>query len=560
MLFLLIFAFIGGVVTILSPCILPLLPIILSSTTGGKSKPYGIVTGFIASFTFFTLFLSSIVSATSIDANALRNVSIFIIGFFGISLLMPQTQILLEKLFSRFSKYTPNFANKQGFWGGIIIGLSLGLLWTPCVGPILASVITLAITGSVSYQAFLITLAYSIGTAIPMLIIIKNGNKALTNVPWLVRNSANIQKIFGILMILTAVAIYFNIDRKFQNYILTKFPQYGAGLTSLEDNTFVQEGLNFLMKDSIGDTLPSEMAPLAPEIKPTGEWFNSSPLTIAELAEQDKVVLIDFWTYTCINCIRTFPYLDDWWSKYEDDGLVIIGVHTPEFEFEKSAENVATAIKDFDIKYPVVQDNDFLTWRAYGNRYWPAKYLIDKDGRIRYSHFGEGDYAETETVIQELLSETGADPSEEIDANEYSLEERSPETYFGYQRLSGSLTSEDIVEDEFTEYTTPSAEEGVEMPLNYPGFVGEWKITEEYSESKSGSSIMYGFKAKDVYAVMRSEEPTTVNVYLDGELIKTVTVNSDKLYDLVNLEEYGTHVLWLEFEDDGTEIYTFTFG
>lgn len=546
MLFLIIFAFIGGVVTVLSPCILPLLPIILSSTSGGKAKPYGIIAGFIASFTFFTLSLSTIIRFTGLSADFLRNISIFIIAFFGISLLVPQTQLLLERLFSLFSRFVPSGQNKTGFWGGLIIGLSLGLLWTPCVGPILASVITLAVTGNVTAQAIFTTLAYSTGTAIPMLIILKNGNLALQKVPWLVRNSANIQKVFGVLTILTAIAIYFNIDRKFQSYILDKFPQYGAGLTSIEDNSFVRESLK---------TMNEPLNFVAPEIQSVGNWYNTEPLTIGQLIDEDKVILIDFWTYSCINCIRTLPYLKSWHEKYADDGLVIIGVHTPEFEFEKDPQNLQEAINDFEIKYPVVQDNDYLTWKAYRNRYWPAKYLIDKNGKIRYTHFGEGSYDETEAMIQTLLREAGKTITDQVNNEEYTLEARSPETYLGYKRMVGLSTNEDIKPDEFSFYSKME-----EVDMGYPAFDGEWKITGEYAEARAGSSLIYGFTAKNVYLVMRSDEETRVRIYLDGEEQKIITVNEDKLYEIINLPEAGTHVLWLEFLDDGTQAFAFTFG
>ena len=343
MIFLILFAFLAGIVTILSPCILPILPIILSSSTdsSGKKKPLGVVVGFVASFTFFTLFLSSIVRMSGISANSLRYVSVFILGIFGISLLVPQVQILIERLFTKLTRFIPSSQNKNGFWGGVLIGLSLGLLWTPCVGPILASVISLAISGTVSFQAMLITLAYSLGTAIPMFMIMQAGSTALQKVPWLVRNTAKIQKAFGVLMILTSVAIFFNLDRRFQTFILKSFPGYGAGLTKFEDNQLVKQELDKVGNQpsdelSLGNSLPSifdKKGPVAPEITPGGEWFNSQPLKLESL--RGKVVLIDFWTYSCINCQRTFPYLRSWWEKYQDQGLVIIGVHSPEFEFEK---------------------------------------------------------------------------------------------------------------------------------------------------------------------------------------------------------------------------------
>jgi cytochrome c biogenesis protein CcdA len=244
MILLILFAFLAGIITVLSPCILPLLPIILSSSdASGKQKPLGVVVGFVASFTFFTLFLSTIVRWSGIPADSLRFFSIIVLALFGMSLLVPQIQTQIEILFSRFASVVPSGQTQSGFWGGIVIGLSLGLLWTPCVGPILASVISLAIAGTVTAQAFLITFAYALGTAIPMFLVMLIGATALRNVPWLVRNTRRIQKAFGILMVLTALGIYLNVDRSFQAYILNTFPNYGVGLTEFEDNELIKSEL-----------------------------------------------------------------------------------------------------------------------------------------------------------------------------------------------------------------------------------------------------------------------------------------------------------------------------
>ena len=573
MIVLVIFAFIGGIVTVLSPCILPLLPIILSSSTAkGKLHPLGIVTGFTLSFTFFTLFLSAIVQATGIAANALRNFSVIVLILFGLTLVIPKAQSLIEKLFVYFSRFTPHSQNKTGFSGGLIVGTSLGLLWTPCVGPILASVITLAISGEVTGSAFLITLAYSLGTAIPMFGIIMGGRTALQKMPGLIKNSGKIQKAFGLVMIVTAIAIFFSIDRKFQTFVLNTFPQYGTGLTSLEDNEFVQNALkNFQEVESenmIGkpmNELISDTAeyPLAPEIIPGGQWFNSEPLQLNKL--RGKVVLVDFWTYSCINCIRTLPYLRDWSEKYANEGLVIIGVHSPEFEFEKSADNLQKAIDDFDLDYPVVQDNDFASWRAYKNRFWPAKYLIDKDGRIRYTHFGEGDYNETEEKIQILLKETGSNIDEQIDNQDYTSDAKTPELYLGLSRMQYFDSAETPVLNQVKNYSLRSS-----IPKKHHfGYVGDWIISAEYARPMTGASLQLNFEAKNVFLVMRpTKDSAQVIVRIDGQNnnfgsdVKDgiVTIDSDRLYNLVELENPGNHQLYLEFIDGNIEVFAFTFG
>lgn len=576
MILLIAFAFLAGIVTILSPCILPILPIILSSTLKGqdigKSRPMGVVVGFVLSFTFFTLFLSTLVNISGISPEALRLFSVIVILGFGISLLIPKFQVLIERLFSKLSGFAPQVSTKTGFEGGVVIGLSLGLLWTPCVGPILASVISLAISGTVTFDAFLITLAYSLGTALPMFLIMIGGQSALKKVPWLLSNTEKIQKVFGVLMILTALGILTNVDRKFQSFILDAFPQYGAGLTKFEDVAPIRKQLETIggkntNQDDMGKPLfdmNQTKGPLAPEIISGGVWFNSKPLKLSEL--KGKVVIIDFWTYSCINCQRTLPYLKDWWEKYKDKGLIIIGVHAPEFAFEKSEANVRNAISDFGITYPVVQDNDFATWRAYSNRYWPAKYIIDKDGHVRYTHFGEGAYDETERTIQELLRETGAeDINDQVSNPEYQIYAKTPETYIGYERIENFASEQALVPNKSTSYTAPKT-----LLTNQIAFDGTWTSMPEYATAGQNAKLHMNFEAKEVYLVMRSStgKPANIKVYVDNKLQYfgednkngTVTVDGDKLYKLITLPTPGRHLLRLEFEDSGIEVFAFTFG
>lgn len=544
MLILILFSFLGGIVTILSPCILPILPIVLSSSlTGGKRRPLGIVVGFILSFTFFTLFLSLLVRLLGLSADLLRLLAVIVVFGFGLSLLMPHFQVIVERLFSKLLPLAPKNAPQTGFGGGILIGLSLGLVWTPCVGPILASIITLAATSIITLSAVLITLAYAVGTAIPLLGITYGGRQLLQKVPGLLSNTQKIQKAFGVLMIVTALTIFFNIDRRFQSWILTRFPSYGVGLTRLEDNTLVRDSLEKLHstpmpKENVGKPMfelqQTDLGP-APDFVLGGQWFNSKPLTLSGL--RGKVVLVDFWTYTCINCIRTLPYLKNWHEKYSEQGLVIVGVHTPEFEFEKTAANVAQAIKDFDLPYPIMQDNDFATWNAYRNRYWPAKYLIDRDGRIRYTHFGEGEYDETESVIQELLAETGITVNQQINNPDYQIQSRTPELYLGTNRYQSGYTM----------------------------LSGTWIRSEEFSQPSAQAVLTLNFNAKNVFLVMRpaqENQPGTIFVTLDDDssTTRTFTIDADKIYQLVELPSPGSHTLKIEFEDGNIEVYAFTFG
>lgn len=565
MIILILFAFLAGVVTILSPCILPVLPIILSSSAAsGKKHPLGVVSGFVISFTFFTLFLTLIVKLTGLSADFLRNLSVVIILLFGLVLVIPKLQLFFEIFANKFSaRFSTKNDQSEGFGGGFLLGISLGLIWTPCVGPILAAVISLAITGSVSGQAALITLAYSMGTALPMLAIIYGGRGIIAKVPGLTRNLGKIQKVFGVLMILTAAAIFFNYDRKFQTYILEKFPNYGVGLTQLEDNALIRGEL-----DKLGEKM-SEFdlsGAQAPELIPGGEWFNSEPLTLASL--KGRVVLVDFWTYSCINCIRTLPYLRSWHEKYSDKGLTIIGVHTPEFEFEKDAGNLAEAIQDFELAYPIVQDNNYETWRAYKNRYWPAKYFIDHEGQLRATHFGEGEYDESEETIRKLLQEAGYELDDaKVQNEQYRTYSRTPETYLGYSRIENFASPEKIKKNTLTTYSYPE-----KLGKNEIAYKGDFVFEDEKALPKQGASLSINFESKEVFLVMNpvSETAGEVQVYLDGDLVTEfagkdvkdgmVKVTEDRLYRLIDLPSPGSHILELKFNDDNTEIYAFTFG
>lgn len=562
-----LFAFLAGVITILSPCILPVLPIILAgSITQGKQRPLGIVTGFIASFTFFTLFLATIVKQTGISADILRQVAILLIIGFGISLVVPQVQVYLEKIFTYFSRFTPQ-RQTQGFGDGLLLGASLGLLWTPCVGPILAAVISLAISGSVDGSAIIITLAYALGTGLPMLAIMQGGRQLLTRFPWLLKNTQHIQRAFGIVMVAVGIAIAFNLDRNFQTWVLTVVPTYGQNLTKLEENQYIKNQLNRWTNSTTTSTASDQL--IAPDFTGGGTWLNSPPLTMAEL--RGKVVLVDFWTYTCINCIRTFPYVTKWYETYKDKGFVVVGVHSPEFAFEAITANVQAAITKHQITYPVVQDNEFAIWRAYRNQYWPAHYLIDKNGVIRYTHFGEGNYTKTENKIRELLDEEPLPPTSEVPAGPFRLGQ-TPEIYLGFERAEAYAQAAKIFPNQTVMMNYANSLNQNEVDLE-----GSWLIKNEYIEAKSDSAkIKLDFKAGQVILVMAPSEmakhPAYVQVWLDGKPISPgnrptgmddtsrILIDSAKEYVLVDLGDvFERHTLTVEM-DQGIEAYAFTFG
>ena len=598
MIVLLAFAFFSGVITILSPCILPVLPIVLSGGVGGgKARPFGVLAGFVASFTAFTLALSAIVQALGIPVDALRIVAVVLIILFGVVMLVPWLRDRFEMLTSRIGRRTGPAAGTQkrnGFWSGEVVGLSLGLIWTPCVGPIMASVISLAITQHVDGGSVSITLAYTLGTSIPMLGVMLGGRALLNKVPALTRNAGSIQKVFGALMIVIGVAIGMGWDRQFQTFILRALPGYGTGLTAIEKTAPVQTALKTRQPvpgamratgSGTGVFQAPQVAPengmlsdygAAPAFLSSGTWFNtegisaapgqtsqggSMPLMLENL--RGKVVLVDFWTYSCVNCVRTLPYLRAWYDAYRDKGLVIVGVHTPEFEFEKSSANVARAIRQLGVTWPVVQDNDYVQWTSYANQYWPAKYFIDAKGRVRYFHFGEGEYDVSEKVIQALLKEAGASVGGIVSRPDTPIEAQTAETYLGYDRGRGFASAVAPVADTPVEYTPARPPANGEWNLT-----GTWTIASQFAIPAASGTLQLGFNARDVFLVVEPVDNSgSISVFVDGKPAPdtidvkrgTFAPRESRMYQLVGLTSGGPHVLRLEVKGR-LRLFAFTFG
>jgi cytochrome c biogenesis protein CcdA/thiol-disulfide isomerase/thioredoxin len=602
MVVLLAFAFVSGVITILSPCILPVLPIVLSgSVGGGRARPFGVLTGFVVSFTAFTLSLSAIVQALGIPVDALRVVAVVLIVLFGVVMLVPWLRDRFEMVTSRIASRSARGSRASvpqsrwaGYVSGIVVGLSLGLIWTPCVGPIMASVISLALTQHVDGGSVFITLAYTLGTSIPMLGVMLGGRALINRVPALTRHAGAIQKGFGVLMIVMGVAIGFGWDRQFQSFILRTLPGYGTGLTALEKTAPVQSALK-TRQPTAGGAARQASAPgvfsapdtapeggvlgnygAAPAFLTQGRWFNteglspaagqaeqgtSMPLTLDSL--RGKVVVVDFWTYSCVNCVRTLPYLRAWYDTYRDKGLVIVGVHTPEFEFEKSTANVARAVRELGVTWPVVQDNDYVQWTAYANQYWPAHYFIDAKGNVRYFHFGEGNYDVSEKVIQQLLKEAGANVGGLVSKPAPTLQDMTPETYLGYDRGKG-----------FASAVMPKADVPIDYrPAHVPGngewtLNGVWTIKPQYVVPSAGGALELGFDARNVFLVVEPEgKGGSVSVLVDGKPAPdtpdvkrgSFTPTESRMYQLVAGDAAGPHVLRLEVK--GTvRLFAFTFG
>lgn len=591
MVLLLVFAFLSGLVTILAPCIWPLLPIVLSTSLGGgKQKSLGITLGILVTFGLLTIGISYLVKFFGIDPNILRIIAVVILILLGLTMVVPYFGRIVEGLVSKFAgRLGQNNTARHGFWGGFITGAALGVIWTPCAGPILAAIATLSATSSVNLGIIIVTVFYLLGVGIPLFLFSYGGQKLVADTRFLSKYTGRIQQIFGVILLLTAVLIATNYDKVIQVKILDALPAYSNFLTSFEKSTAVTNELSKLTGRKSLTTTNSSLFNAntpAPEFTGITKWLNTpdgKPLTLEEL--KGKVVLVDFWTYTCINCIRTLPHVTSWYDKYNKDGFVVVGVHTPEFEFEKNTQNVENAIKDYKIHYPVAQDNDFATWNAYSNQYWPAEYLIDAKGTIRRVHFGEGEYDEMEEAIRTLLKENGKKVEAKIDTMPDTTPKStlSPETYIGSARME-YLYPNGSVNNGSQNFVIPSS-----IPKNQFSFGGIWDIAGEYSTPSLNSSLTYNFSAGKVFLVMKATDQSEtidiydkgiligkkavgkVEVYLDGKRITknsvgkdvvngVITIDTDRLYELVSLPSVQEHVLKLVYKTPGIQVYAFTFG
>jgi cytochrome c biogenesis protein CcdA/thiol-disulfide isomerase/thioredoxin len=516
-----LFALVAGAATAVSPCVLPVLPLVLSAgATGGRRRPLGIVTGLTLSFTFATVALVYVIDALGLPDDLLRMVAIVVLLLFGATLVVPQLAARVEAWLTRFAPQAHRGDENGGFWSGLVVGLSLGLVYAPCAGPILAGVITVSASQSFTAGRLAVAFAYGVGSAIVLYGLMLGGRRVTRR---LSRNAGRFQMATGVVMVLVAVAMLADLDTRFQTAIAAHLPSVLVDPTSNLESKVVH-----VRQPSLG---------LAPDFTGNQRWFNTpgdKPLHLAQL--RGKVVLVDFWTYTCINCLRTLPYLKALDARYRKDGLVIVGVHTPEFPFERDAGNVQRAIEQNGIHYPVVQDNKYATWDAYQNQYWPAEYFIDAKGKVRFTHFGEGGYKQKEHVVRELLTEAGHPPGGGVThAHGQAVTfNTTPETYLGTER-------------------TPH-------PPGYLTFIGPWHREGEDAEAGPGSRLRLQFQARRVFLVLGSPDRTrSLDVILDGKPYRHLLVKQQKLYTLVDLPRAGQHDLQLRPEA-GIHGYAFTFG
>ena len=582
MVLLILFALLAGAATALSPCVLPVLPAILGAGVGGgRRRPLGIVTGLVLAFTIATVALVYVIDALGLPDDLVRTLAIVTLLVFGVSLLIPSLGDRIEAFGSRIAP-GPARIGGDGFGSGLLVGASLGLVYTPCAGPILAGVITVSAAQDFTAGKLAVAFAYALGSGLVLYGLMLGGRRLVDRVK---PARAWVQAATGAVMVLVAVAMVAELDLKFQRAIASDLPSFLVNPSGgLEDSDAVAGDLAAVRgghgtneggaaEAAAGQKLPAYGR--APDFVDTQAWFNTAggdPLSIADLTQREgEVVLIDFWTYTCINCIRTLPYLKSWDEQYRADGLTVVGVHAPEFPFERDAGNVADAIEEYGIEYPVVQDNEFGTWTAFGNQYWPAKYLIDAEGEVRYVHFGEGSYEETEKAIRSLLAEAGdgnlggdAEPEGGVEVADRGL--RTPETYLGSARAQGWVRP---LQDGRFDYGTPPPV--AELALNEFAYGGVWHVSPDAAVANGNSTVELSFQARRVFLVLGSPGgPADVEVILDGRPISqadagedvekaTATISRQRLYRLVDLQEAGRHTLELRF-DDGIEGYAFTFG
>jgi cytochrome c biogenesis protein CcdA/thiol-disulfide isomerase/thioredoxin len=566
MLELIIVGFVAGIVAGVSPCIIPVLPVVLvagatTPSTGGSSwraraRPVAVVAGLVVSFSLLILAGSEVLSLLHLPQDLLRNAGIVVLVLVGLGLLFPALGTLLERPFARVAARQP-----PGGAGGFVVGLALGLLFVPCAGPVLAAITVVGATDHVGPAAVVLTVAFAAGAAVPLLAVALAGHELTARVKALRQQGRRIRQVSGVVLIVMATAVAFNAFDGLQ----TDVPGYTSALQkAVEGSATVRRRLSALTGtgsvpltscDSNATGLVNCGA--APGFAGITAWLNtpgSSPLTISGL--KGKVVLVDFWTYSCINCQRTLPHVEAWYSKYAADGLEVVGVHTPEFSFEHDPSNVRAEAASLGVRYPVAIDDNYATWNAYGNEYWPAEYLIDATGVVRHVHFGESQYSDTEGLIRQLLAD--AHPGVSLPAasdlpDKTPSGQTNPETYVGYQQLQYLVPSNQVTRDAPAPYHFPTT-----LPLGGLGLSGTWTERSEEATAGAGARLELGFQARDIYLVMAGSG--TVDVSVNGAHTQTVSVGGvPKLYTLAQGASIRTGVMLLA-PSPGVEVYDFTFG
>jgi cytochrome c biogenesis protein CcdA/thiol-disulfide isomerase/thioredoxin len=553
-------AAVAGLATFLSPCVLPVLPVVAAaSTTGGRRRPLGIAAGLAGAFVVFTLLASRALSALGLPQDLLRNIAIGLLAVAGVALLVPAAGEALGRVFQPLaSRAGGGLARGDGFWSGVALGAGLALVWTPCAGPILAAVTALSAERRISAELIAITAAYAAGAALPLFALALLGHRAAGYLAGVRRTGLVVRRASG--LVLVAAAYLFTTDIPTQ--LAASAPGYVSAIQKVERAHGVAGDLRHLTASAANapaavaagtspDTL-RDYGP-APDFARVTTWINSRPLTLGKL--RGKVVLVDFWTYSCVNCIRTLPYLKAWYARYHRDGLVIVGVHTPEFAFEHVVSNVRRAVREHGIRYPVAVDDRYGTWDAWANQYWPADYLIDRNGDVRDAHFGEGAYAQTEADIRTLLGERAqGPPARAKGAIAPSPQVQTPETYLGTSRAQG-----------YTQQLHPNADfdygPQTSARPNTIALAGHWRVESHQIVAGAHARLVFEYVAPRIYVVAAPPGvgPATLGVSVDGSPRASVRVPDDDLYQLAHMPDAGPHQLVLSVPA-GTSLYSFTFG
>jgi cytochrome c biogenesis protein CcdA/thiol-disulfide isomerase/thioredoxin len=570
--FLLLLAYFGGILTILSPCILPVLPFVFARADQPFRKSgLPLLAGMVVTFALVAS-LAAVGGGWAVRANQFGRIAALILfGLFGLTLLFSSlADRLTRPIVQLGSRLSQGPESGPSATNSFLLGVGTGLLWAPCAGPILGLILTGAALGGASTHTALLLLAYACGAATSLAIALLAGGRVFAAMKRSLGAEEWVRRILGVAVLAGVVAVAFGLDRG----VLTRLSL--ASTSNLE-----QKLVDRFRTPTAGQLMPvSNTGPGAatPELSGATAWINSPPLAPASL--RGKVVLVDFWTYSCINCLRTLPYIEAWYAKYKDSGLVVIGVHTPEFPFEKDEANVRKAVQDLGILYPVAMDNNYAIWRNFNNQYWPAHYFIDATGRIRYHHFGEGGYDESEKWIRGLLEEANHQPlpSAATDITASGTEAasdansvQSPETYIGYARAQNFASPGGLVADDAEVYRTP-----IRLDLNQWALAGEWNDAGQIATLLSPKgSIDYRFHARDLHLVMgppTTGKPVRFRVTIEGKApgadhgVDTDaegygTVVENRLYQLIR--QHGgiqDRTFRIEFLNPGVQAYSFTFG
>jgi cytochrome c biogenesis protein CcdA/thiol-disulfide isomerase/thioredoxin len=573
---LILLAYFGGILTILSPCILPVLPFVFARADRPFVKStLPMLAGMAATFAIVAT-LAAVGGGWAVRANAIgRWAALVLLALFGIALVFPSVSDRLTRpLVAMGSRLTEKQGQEESVWSAVILGVATGLLWAPCAGPILGIIFTAAALQGASFNTTLLLLAYALGAATSLALALLVGGKVFARMKKSLGASERIRQVLGVLVLVGVGAIALGLDTR----VLSKLSS--AQTASLESGLARKLGASQQMDEATvrtnaaGELVLPALGTL-PTLDGLGPWFNSAPLTNRQL--RGKVVLIDFWTYSCINCLRALPYVKAWDEKYRKDGLVIIGVHAPEFAFEREPANVAKAVSDLGVRYPVALDNQYRLWNALHNQYWPAHYFVDAEGRVRYFHHGEGEYAMSERVIRQLLAEAGHAPAGGMaeatasgaEAAAAFAEIGSPETYIGCYRADRFASPGGLLRDK------PKTYAGAPLALNQWSLEGAWIDNRQSARSlQPGAKLSFRFHARDLHLVLGSAsgKPVRFRVSLDGAApggdsgvdVKpdgSGIVTGQRLYQLVRQKgPVRDRTFTITFLDPGVEAFSFTFG